>query len=479
MRKKTLPAVVLCAATVLGVAGLSATPALATGAAPKPAADFNGDGYADLAVGVPEATVGGKAKAGYVNVVWGGRKGLGAHGSTTVSQASAGVPGTAERNDGFGYAVTPADMNGDGLTDLVVGTPDEDNGAALDAGTVTVLWGARTGIKGGVTAVNGAAGSRLGRLVTTGDYDGDGDRDIALSTTGEESGGMALRPGPVTTGSTAPLRRIAGWHFGGPKAVASADFDADGRDDLAVSYGDGEITGTDVRSWAGADAQEWERTWHVGDYTRALAAGDFDGDGTADLALGNVTKSSEAEEGGVCPDTLGGSVATVYGRSGTTLGGPTACTDQGRPGVGGEDEVGDAFGAHLAVANLDRDGIDELVVGSGSEAVGTAKNAGSYWVLASLGTGKPFVGPARSQNTAGVPGTAEAGDRFGAAVATGDFNGDGYPDTAVGAPGEDGAKGGVWYGATPKDGPNPAQVSVTPGKLGLTGARAYGAVLGR
>ncbi|GHE76251.1 hypothetical protein GCM10018785_50650 [Streptomyces longispororuber] len=477
MRKKTLPAVVLCAATVLGVAGLSATPALATGAAPKPTADFNGDGYADLAVGVPEATVGGTAKAGYVNVVWGGRDGLGAHGSTTVSQASAGVPGTAEKNDGFGYAVSPADMNGDGVTDLVVGTPGEDNGTALDAGTVTVLWGSKSGIKGGFTAANGGSGSRLGRLVTTGDYDGDGDRDVALSASGEESGSMAVRQGPFTAGSPATLTRVDGWHFSGPYAATSGDFDADGRDDLAVTFGaeSAEIAGTAVY---GTASGAWEKTWHTADTAASLAAGDFDGDGTTDLALGRVRPNPEADDT-YCDDLVGGAVATVYGKRGTTLGGPVSCTSQSSPGVGGTAEAEDDFGAALAVGNLDRDGIDELVVGSGAEAVGTAKNAGSYWVLASLGTGKPFVGPTRSQNSAGVPGTAEAGDRFGAAVATGDFNGDGHPDTAVGAPGEDGAKGGVWYGATPKDGPNPAQVSVTPGKLGLTGARAYGAVLGR
>ena len=156
MRKKTLSAAVLCAATVLSVAGLSATPAVAAEPAPKPKADFNGDGYADLAVGVPGATVGGKAKAGYVNVVWGGKKGLGGHGSTTVSQGAAGVPGTVEKDDGFGTAVSTGDMNGDGRTDIVVGTPGEDNSAGASAGTLTVLWGAKSGIKGGFTAANGA-----------------------------------------------------------------------------------------------------------------------------------------------------------------------------------------------------------------------------------------------------------------------------------------------------------------------------------
>ncbi|MFI8926994.1 FG-GAP and VCBS repeat-containing protein [Streptomyces sp. NPDC053474] len=479
MRKKTLSAAVLCAATVIGVAGLSATPAAAAEPAPRPKADFNGDGFADLAVGVPDATVGGKTKAGYVNVVWGGKNGLGKHGSATISQDSAGVPGNAEKGDGFGRTVRPADMNGDGITDIVVGTPDEDSGAKLSTGTVTVLWGSKSGIKGGFTAASGEySDNSLGAVLTTGDFDGDGKQDIVLNSHFDESSALMLRPGPFKAGTPAKLSRVDSWHFGGPRAVTTGDFDGDGRDDLALAYGGMEILGTKVISRASG---EWKPQWSTGNGSTALAAGDFDGDGTTDLALGGVQANPESEDPSeaFCQNPVGGAIATVYGKKDAALGGPVACTTQDSPEVGGTAEIEDDFGAHLAVGNLDRDGVDELIVGADTETVGTAKKAGSYWTLASAGTGKPFVGPSFTQNSAGVPGTAEAGDRFGAAVATGDFNGDGYPDTAVGAPGEDAATGGVWYGRTPKDGPNPPQVTVTPGKLSLKGAHAYGAVLGR
>ncbi|MEV0317332.1 FG-GAP repeat protein [Streptomyces sp. NPDC050658] len=475
-RTRILTAAALCAATALGVTGLTAGGASAAGPS-KLKADYNGDGYVDLAVGVPGATVGGKAKAGYVNVVWGGASGLGKHGSVNVGQGTAGVPGTVEGNDRFGTAVHSADLNGDGYSDLIASAPGEAIDDTPDVGTISVLWGGAGGFtKGGITAAKGGAeDSRIGGVLTTGDYNGDGEQDLVFPIAGEEGTSTMMRPGPITAASDTSPAMVENHHFGGPRAYASGDFDGDGKDDLAVSYKGMEISGTRVVSKASG---EWQSLWSTGDHGTSVAAGDFDGDGTADLALGGVTANPEAEST-LCEDRLGGAVLTVYGKQGTALGGGTACTTQGSPEVGGNPESGDNFGVSLAVANLDRDGIDELVVGGDAEAVGTAAGAGTYWVLASAGTGKSLVGPAYSQNSAGVAGTAEAGDRLGAAVAAGDYNGDAYPDVAVGAPGEDAASGGVWYAPTPKEGPNPAVTSVTPGKLGLAGASGYGSVLAR
>jgi hypothetical protein len=66
------------------------------------AGDFDGDGFDDLAIGVPEEDVGGASDAGVVNVLFGSAAGLTAAGSQIWHQDSAGVPGAAENFDRFG-----------------------------------------------------------------------------------------------------------------------------------------------------------------------------------------------------------------------------------------------------------------------------------------------------------------------------------------------------------------------------------------
>src|SRR5262245_36665004 len=84
-------------------------------------ADFNGDGYSDLAIGVPGEEVGGKKQAGAVNVIYGSATGLSAGGGDTGvppnqlwTQDSPGVLGVAEKEDAFGSAIAAGDFNGDG-----------------------------------------------------------------------------------------------------------------------------------------------------------------------------------------------------------------------------------------------------------------------------------------------------------------------------------------------------------------------------
>ncbi|MGW0656748.1 FG-GAP repeat protein, partial [Streptomyces umbrinus] len=118
----------------------------------------------------------------------------------------------------------------------------------------------------------------------------------------------------------------------------------------------------------------------------------------------------------------------------------------------------------------------------GAEAIGTRAGAGAASLLFGGATGLVDAsGEAHSvaynQDTPRVPGAAEAGDAFGAAVATGDYDHDGRPDIAVGSPGENAKSGGVWV--LPRASAD-GSYTVTPTKLGLpaaSSALAYGQTL--
>jgi hypothetical protein len=75
------------------------------------AGDFDGDGYTDLAVGVPGESIAGQAGAGHVNVLYGTATGLAATGNQGWSQESTGVVGGPEAGDRFGWALAAFPIN--------------------------------------------------------------------------------------------------------------------------------------------------------------------------------------------------------------------------------------------------------------------------------------------------------------------------------------------------------------------------------
>ncbi|MFJ6298037.1 esterase [Streptomyces griseoviridis] len=95
-------------------------------------------------------------------------------------------------------------------------------------------------------------------------------------------------------------------------------------------------------------------------------------------------------------------------------------------------------------SDFDGDGYDDVLIGAPTGTDGTREGAGYVTVQYGAARGIGTATGARAgrtavfgQDTPGVPGTAEAGDGFGSAVATGDLDGDGYDDAIVAAPGED------------------------------------------
>ena len=109
-------------------------------------------------------------------------------------------------------------------------------------------------------------------------------------------------------------------------------------------------------------------------------------------------------------------------------------------------EPGDGFGAAVATGDFNGDIFTDLAVGVPGENVGAIADAGAVEVFYGAGGGGlPSVGDQLlRQGAAGMAGTAEAGDRFGAALASGPVNDGDEAELAVGAPGEDvGANAGA------------------------------------
>ena len=117
--------------------------ALATG-------DINGDGYDDLAIGVPlHDAFQGISSTGGVMVMYGSANGLTKFNTQFIFQHIPSVPGDAESGDTFGSALAMDDFDRDGYADLAIGAPSKDIEGIVNAGSVTLLYGGVNGIIGG------------------------------------------------------------------------------------------------------------------------------------------------------------------------------------------------------------------------------------------------------------------------------------------------------------------------------------------
>ena len=454
------------------------------------AGDLNGDGRADLVVGL-ERSSSPESEEGRAVAFLGTSGGLAAtpYWSHELNQAGARFAGVA----------TGGDVNGDGFSDLLVGAAGYDGGQA-DEGAAFLFYGAGDAPATQVAWSAQASGSwqLFGQTVAAaGDVDGDGYGDLIVGDPSFLGGGgvavglAALYPGSAGGPALTPSWTASGLADSGfgISVAGAGDVDGDGYADAIVGASDHSngllregaafvyrggpagLSGTPAWSVEGELAGA-RLGWSV------AGAGDVNGDGYGDVAIGAPDHTPDGTagllytgrvrvyhggSGGLGPTPAwthdGNEEAADFGYSvaaagdvngdgfsdvligdplhlGSFLGGQVSLFDGGPGGlsstpswtVEGEDAADD-FGRSVAMAgDVDRDGFSDLLVGASGANVGSWRDAGRAYLFLG-GAGGPS-GPA-----AWTYSGANASAGLGRSVASaGDTNGDGYSDVLVGAP---------------------------------------------
>jgi hypothetical protein len=405
--------------------------------------DFNGDGWPDLAAAEPLRKVFSRDPTGAVRILYGGRNGLSDAFSQFFTHVTPGMPTDegspdphGEGND-FGFSLASGDFDHDGFADLAIGGVHDrfrllyGGPAGLSTQRARMFRLADVAPTADVPG-EGVTGENLfGWTFATGDFTGDGTDDLVVGAprayVGRWIGGVALFRGTPAGLTPQAAQWIPGNAAGLPIAVetdgfgevlAAADFDRDGRDDLAVGFrrdwlGQALFAGTVVilPGAAGELSVATAQVFHqdtpgvpdeaeiYDQFGNALAAGDITGDGYPDLAVSTLHEgfSENSADRGSSVTVLRGSLA------GLTATGAQHWT-QRSPGVPGSDDPTALFGNALAFGDFDRDGFGDIAVGSPEEPVGGVEGAGAITIFRGSSEGLTVAGIRRlAWTTPGMP----------------------------------------------------------------------------
>ena len=423
-----------------GPGGLDSTPVWTSesdqnnahhGSSVASAGDVNGDGFADIVVGARRYDA-GQVDEGRAWLYMGGPAGPA---TTAAWTAESDDPGAK-----FGRSVASAgDVNGDGVSDLIVGALEYGDGQAQEGAAFLYL-----GRSSGLTALPGStiesdqAGASMGVSVApAGDVDADGFDDVIVGVHGWDGSQNDEGAAFVYLGTSTGLPASPWWtvesgqadSWFGISVATAGDVDGDGYDDVIVG----------ARAWDGGYSHEGAAFVYLGsasgpslspawsdegDQAYALfggavaSAGDVDGDGYSDVVVGAATyDDGHVDEGAVF----------LYPGSATGLATSPAWT-----ATGGQSAA--EFGWSVAGAgDVAGSGYDGLIVGARSYGGGENDEGRAFLYLGSASGLDPVA------DWTAEPDQVMA--QFGYSVrSAGDVNDDGFGDLVVGAHWYDGGE---------------------------------------
>ena len=384
------PTLVAAQSEVIGGISTQSTPRLM----PASIGDLNGDGLDDMVFGAPGSSPDGAESAGSVFVRFGRNDDPTQHIDLTTRTAYDLRVDGIKAYDQLGFVTAVADFNGDDLGDLIVSAPGNKGAVYLFFGQKNWAEAVLRADRADVSFVGDEEGAYVGASLCVGDLNRDRHADLVISALGfndlavVDSTNVHVIPGKSNWNSVYPLgERIPG------RVLASR-----------ALFGDVSVVHT-------------------------CAIGDLDDDGVGDLALGMPLEGHEGYE------ELG-TVSIVYDVLATNGGTFDLGDLDGEWGIRlFGSQPGARFGSALAIADLNADLHQDLIVGAPHRVVKGPDDGGAVYLF--LGGMLPQESSFQEEDLV----LYGSGEGFGRVIDVLDFNRDERPDLLLGAPQATGAAG--------------------------------------
>jgi len=408
--------------------------------------DFNNDGWDDLAIGIPNydfffATV---LNTGAVQIIYGSPSGLTPVDSQLLFQSLETDPPNFENNEGleandfFGQTLASGDFNCDGISDLAVGTPEEDvtfngsGGLRNAVGAINIFYGSNSGfadLGAGSTFIHQgspanisfegglSAGDRFGWSMAVGNFNGDSDNgntcdDLAVSAPFEDFGNMDQ----ISDGGQVEV------YYGHTDGLS-----ADDRDSLSQQS-------DDIPGSASEDNDQFGLSLAAGMFRSGILPGPV-----WDLAVGIPGQDVDGQNGAGAVQVFNGGLSGLDATDTSFIWSQSGA-------INGVVEANDNFGSALTTGRFNGDLSMDLAVSAEREDLDAdgINDAGAVHIIYGSDTGLTTNGnQIFTQNSTGIDdgAVAENSDRFGDTLTSADLNYDFIDDLVVGVPRENDSSG--------------------------------------